>query len=145
MWLRFWSLGGFLAMMGGFIALFASGNLLSLNPNVIIVQIAALVLALWARRSLGLRSFHLTAEPTAGELVTSGPYRVIRHPIYTAACLFVWPGALAHHSFPAFVLATLVTAGALIRIIYEERTLAERYTEYARYADTTNRMLPYVF
>ena len=145
MWLRFWSLGGFLAMMGGFIALFASGNLLSLNPNVIIVQIAALVLALWARRSLGLRSFHLTAEPTEGPLVTSGPYRVIRHPIYTAACLFVWPGALAHHSFPAFVLATLVTAGALIRIIYEERTLAERYPEYARYADTTNRMLPYVF
>jgi len=145
MWLRFWSLGGFLAMMGGFIALFASGNLLSLNPNVIIVQIAALVLALWARRSLGLRSFHLTAEPTEGTLVTSGPYRVIRHPIYTAACLFVWPGALAHHSFPAFVLATLVTAGALIRIIYEERTLAERYPEYARYADTTNRMLPYVF
>lgn len=145
MWLRFWSLGGFLATAGGIIALFASGNLLSLNPTVVLAQTAALVLALWARRSLGLRSFHLAAEPTQGPLVTTGPYRIIRHPIYTAACLFVWPGALAHHSLPAFTLATLVTAGALIRMLCEEHLLTARYPEYTRYSGTTKRMLPRVF
>jgi GNAT superfamily N-acetyltransferase len=81
-----WSLGGFLAM-AGFVALFASGSLLSLNPTVVLAQTAALVLALWARRSPGLRCFDLTAEPTEGGLVTTGPYCIIRHPIYTAGCI----------------------------------------------------------
>lgn len=31
----------------------------------------------------------------AGGLVTNGPYRFIRHPIYTAVCLFVWTGVLS--------------------------------------------------
>jgi protein-S-isoprenylcysteine O-methyltransferase Ste14 len=42
-----------------------------------------------ARVTFGRRSFHAAANPTAGGLVTTGPYRLIRHPIYTAACLFV--------------------------------------------------------
>lgn len=145
MWLRFVSLGGFVAMAGGFMALFVSGNMLSLDANVWLTQAAALVLALSARRSLGSRSFHLTAEPTRGHLVTTGPYRIIRHPIYTAACLFVWSGASAHHSLSAFALAALVTIGAVGRMLCEERMLTERYPEYTRYAGTTRRMLPYVF
>ena len=39
--------------------------------------------------TLGLRGFHLTAESTEGHLVTAGPYLAIRHPIYTAVCLFI--------------------------------------------------------
>ena len=145
MWLQLWSLGGFLAMAGGFIPLFVSGNLLSLNPIVVLAQTLALALALWARRSLGLRSFHLTAEPTEGHLVTTGPYRRIRHPIYAATCLFVWPGALAHHSLLALTLATVVTAGALTRMLCEETMLMKYYPEYTRYADATKRMIPAVF
>ena len=145
MWLQLCSLGGFLAMAGGFIALFISGNLLSLNPTVVLAQMVALILVLRARRSLGLRSFHLTAEPTEGHLVTTGPYRIIRHPIYTASCLFIWPGALAHHSLPALALATLVTAGALTRMLCEERILMKHYLEYTQYAGTTKRMIPSVF
>jgi len=64
-----------------------------------------------------LRNFHLTAEAAVGHLVTTGPYRIIRHPIFTAACLFFWPGTFAHHSLPAFELATLVTTGALMRML----------------------------
>lgn len=145
MWLRLWSLGGFLAMAGGLVTLFASGNLLSLNPTVIVVQTVAISLIIWARRSLGMRSFHLSAEPTQGYLVMTGPYRVIRHPIYAANCLLIYTGALVHHSLTAFALATLVTAGALIRMFCEERILPRRYPEYARYAGTTKRLIPYLF
>jgi protein-S-isoprenylcysteine O-methyltransferase Ste14 len=144
MWLRLWSLCGFFAMAGGLVTLFASDNLISLNPTVVLAQTAALVLALWARYSLGRRSFHLTAEPTQGTLVTTGPYRIIRHPIYTAACLFVWPGALAHHSLPAFTLTAMVTVGAVIRMLCEEHLLAKHFPEYMGYAHVTKRMIPYV-
>lgn len=41
----------------------------------------------WARLTFGRRSFHASAVPTAGGVETRGPYRFIRHPIYTAACV----------------------------------------------------------
>ncbi len=92
------------------------GNLLSLNQLVVLAQALALALALWTRRFLGLRRFQLTAEPTDGHLVTTGPYGIIRQQIYPATSLFILPGALAHHSLLAFTLATVVKAGALTRM-----------------------------
>ena len=79
----------------------------------IAVQAAAIVLMVWARLTFGRRSFHAAANPTSGGLVTSGPYRFVRHPIYAAACYFVWAGALDHRSLTAVLGALLLTAGAV--------------------------------
>jgi protein-S-isoprenylcysteine O-methyltransferase len=77
--------------------------------------------------------------------VTTGPYRFIRHPIYTAGCLICWAGALAHPSLKSIGCGVLVLIGALLRIASEERLVLERYPEYREYAQRTKRMLPYVF
>jgi protein-S-isoprenylcysteine O-methyltransferase Ste14 len=42
------------------------------------LQVLALLLFLWARITFGRRSYHVVADPTAGGLVTDGPYRFIR-------------------------------------------------------------------
>src|SRR6266516_2249539 len=76
-----------------------SPALFSTSAIVIALQIAAVLLFLWARITFGRRSFHLAANPTEGGLVTTGPYRHIRHPIYTALCLFTGAGAAAHLSW----------------------------------------------
>jgi len=144
MWLRSWSLFGFFAMAGGFVALFMGGTLLSLDPSIVAIQTPALVLVLTARSYLGLRSFHAGAEPTQGALIREGPYRLVRHPIYAGACLFVWAPAVASHTLPALALSALVTVGAVIRMLCEERVLAKRYPEYKRYACATKRIIPYV-
>ena len=99
----------------------------------------------WARVTFGLRSFHATANTTAGGLVTSGPYRYIRNPIYTSVVLFSFTGAGAHLSSSSVVFALVVLAGALTRIFAEERFLRIRYPEYAEYAARTKRMVPLVF
>ena len=144
MWLRWWSLLGFAAMAGGFFALLVDGRLLSLDPFVIAAQCAAAALIISARRHLGLRSFHVGAEPTHGGLVMQGPYRVIRHPIYTGVCLFIWPAALSCYTLPSFRLTALVTVGAIIRMFCEERLLVKHYPEYTIYARVTKRMIPFV-
>ncbi|MFI5166166.1 MAG: methyltransferase family protein [Thermoanaerobaculales bacterium] len=139
------SLVGVLAMVGGAVGLYATGNLFSTSPLVITVQAAAAALMIWARVTFGFRSFHAAANPTEGGLVTSGPYRFIRHPIYTAVCLFVWAGALAHLSYVSAALAVLALIGSLARMLAEEHMLVVRYPEYREYAAKTKRMLPHVF
>ena len=139
------SLAGLLLIIAGLLGLLATQSLLSRAPLVIIAQAAAFVLMVLARITFGRRSFHATADPTGGGLVTTGPYRFVRHPIYTAVCVFVVAGACAHASFIAAGLAFLVFAGALARILAEEHLLLQRYPEYAQYAAKTRRMLPHVF
>jgi hypothetical protein len=60
-------------------------------PFVLAPEAAAMALMLWVRVTFDRRSFHAVANPTEGGLVTTGPYRFVRHPIYTAVCLFVLP------------------------------------------------------
>jgi len=139
------SLLGYLAMIGGLVTMLLLRRLFSLSPWVIAPQVAAVALMLWARITFGRRSFHAVANPTDGGLVTHGPYRYIRHPIYTAVCLFVTAGAVAHLSGISLLLGGLVWAGALTRMFCEERLVTERYPEYRPYAAKTPRMIPYLF
>jgi protein-S-isoprenylcysteine O-methyltransferase Ste14 len=139
------SILGYIGMVGGLLGLLALRNLFSASPLVITLQAVALVLMLWARVTFGRRSFHFAANPTQGGLVTSGPYRYIRHPIYTAICLFTGAGVAAHWSWSSGLCGGLILAGAVLRIYCEEALVAARYPEYVQYKARTWRMIPYVY
>lgn len=139
------SVVGYLGMVGGLLGQWAAGNLFSASPVVIVVQAGSLLLFVWARLTLRGRSFHVAANPTEGGLVTSGPYRHIRHPIYSAMSLVVVAGAAAHWSWGSVLLASLVLGCALLRILCEETLVTERYPEYRQYAANTWRMIPWLF
>lgn len=119
-------------------------SLLATGFIAISVQILAALLMLWARLTFGRRSFHATADPTEGGLVTSGPYRYLRHPIYAAVLYFLWAGVLTHWLILNVFLGLAATAGLIVRILTEERLVTERYPEYIEYASNTKRIFPYV-
>jgi protein-S-isoprenylcysteine O-methyltransferase Ste14 len=106
------------------------------------VSVAAFAMAVYGllhlRRSLSI-------IPEVRRLVTGGPYRVVRHPLYAAeilaACAFVMvnPGAL-----PLAVLAPFV-ATQLLRSRFEERLLTAAYPEYVDYAKRTRRLIPFIW
>ena len=138
------SIAGLLMMAGGCVGLLMHREMLSPAPLVVLLQVGAVALMVSARLAFGLRSFHAHATPTRGGLVTKGPYSYIRHPIYTAACLFVWACVIGHPSLFSLGMATVVTAGGVIRMLMEESLLRARYPEYAQYASRTKRMVPFV-
>lgn len=143
--LRTVSLAALLLMALALVGLLVRGAFYSSQPVVILAEAAAVALMVWARLAFGRRSFRAAANPSTGGLVTTGPYRFIRHPIYTAACLFGWSGILANWSPINVLLGALLIAGAVGRMLCEERLIIEIYPEYRGYAQATKRMVPYVF
>jgi protein-S-isoprenylcysteine O-methyltransferase Ste14 len=127
------------------VGLLLGRGLFSPAPAVIFVQALAAALMIWARLTFGARSFHFAANPTEGGLVTHGPYRYLRHPIYAAVIIFAAAGIAAHLCILNGFWGLLLAAGMVTRALCEERLLRVRYPEYEEYARHTWRMIPFVF
>jgi protein-S-isoprenylcysteine O-methyltransferase Ste14 len=88
-------------------------------------------------------SFTTVVEKKAGQtIITTGPYAVIRHPLYLASLLIGLsaPLTLAAPFSSVFVLLTVI--GVLVRIRKEESFLSEHLTGYSAYNRRTKRLIP---
>ena len=119
-------------------ALLASGVVLA-------VQFVAVAVIVWARITFGLRSFHVAADPGSGPLVTTGPYRFLRHPIYAAVLYFLVAAAVSHSNPVNWLLVLAAVAGIAVRVRAEERLLRLRYPDYAAYMLQTRWLIPFVW
>jgi protein-S-isoprenylcysteine O-methyltransferase Ste14 len=103
------------------------------------------LLLLWrSHRALG-RNFRPTLELFDGqELVQTGPYRVIRHPMYVAFLIMLAStGLISANWFIGVVGVLLIASITIVRIPREEALLAERFGQpYAIYQRTTGALLP---
>jgi protein-S-isoprenylcysteine O-methyltransferase Ste14 len=85
-----------------------------------------------------------TVAVDAGQLVvTTGPYRVVRHPMYVAVLVMYIASPLALGSYWAVLPALLLPIFIVARIRDEERMLAESLPGYGEFqAQTRNRLIP---
>jgi protein-S-isoprenylcysteine O-methyltransferase Ste14 len=89
------------------------------------------------------RSFSVMAE--ARELVTSGPYRFVRHPLYLAEELAVIGLFMQFLSASTALLLAAQIAFQLRRMHNEEAVLAQTFPEYAQYQARTARLIPGIY
>jgi protein-S-isoprenylcysteine O-methyltransferase Ste14 len=129
----------------GIIFLIKNKYVLSHNPITIIIQLCSVGLMIWARITFGLRSFHASANTTKGKLITNGPYKWFRHPIYAAVIYFFWASIISYPFIQAVAAVILITAGLFVRMIFEEKFLLTIYDEYAAYSKRTKRIIPFIF
>jgi protein-S-isoprenylcysteine O-methyltransferase Ste14 len=80
--------------------------------------------------------------PEARGLVTRGPYRVIRHPVYLGEIGICCGLVLASPAVWNVALLGCFALAQAVRMRLEERALAAEFPQYARYAESTGRLLP---
>ena len=105
--------------------------------------LAGLLFAMQARRRLG-RNWSGTVTVKEGhELVTSGPYRFVRHPIYTGLLGAFLGSAIALGEWRGLVATALVLLSFLRKIRLEERWMHERFGDaWARYRARVPALVP---
>ena len=108
------------------------------------VFLAGVTLRAWAIHELGLQYSHRVVRISEGSLVSSGPYRALRHPAY-AGMLLANIGFTGYFASPASIAAlALLVAAVLWRIRIEEDILTES-PKYRAFANTRCRIVPGVW
>ncbi len=107
---------------------------------------AGLLCSVWARRTLGRNWSGTVTVKQDHELVQSGPYRFVRHPIYTGLLAALTGSAISwNHWFGFYALAVLFLAFWL-KLRREEAFMRETFGEkYEAYCARTKRLVPFVF
>jgi protein-S-isoprenylcysteine O-methyltransferase Ste14 len=139
------SLIAFVAAVMGLVFLIQKQYIFSTNPLTITIQVASVALMIWSRIVFGKRSFHAAANTTEGELITSGPYHVLRHPIYASIIYFSWSILIAFPKLECLAAVLVITAGLIVRMLIEEHSLKNTYPAYEAYSHKTKRVIPFVF
>ena len=104
-----------------------------------------LALAVWARLNLGRNWGTPMSEKDDPELVTSGPYRRIRHPIYSGIILAMVGTAVAL-DWSWLIAAGVLGAYFVCSAVMEERYMSARFPDaYPAYKLSTKMLIPFVF
>ena len=128
----------------GLIALYSRGIFSSLVGVMIIV--AGIVFGLWAIMYNRLGNFNIRPELKDGcQLVTTGPYKLVRHPMYTSVMLMTLGMAVStpiYMLWSSFLFLMLILA---LKAVREERLWCEGNEAYKVYMRETKRFIPFIY
>jgi protein-S-isoprenylcysteine O-methyltransferase Ste14 len=109
------------------------------------LTLGGLLFSVWARVHLGRNWSAYVTVKEGHELVTDGPYRYVRHPIYTGLLLGFIGSALARGEWRGIVAVALAVFALWRKSRLEEQWMRERFgTVYEDYARRVAALIPYL-
>ena len=116
-----------------------------LQVTGLVIFLLGLALAVWARVYLGRNWGMPMTEKADPELVTTGPYRTVRHPIYSGIILAMVGTTIAVSLY--WLVAVVLLGGYFVySAVMEERYMTDRFPDtYPKYKQSTKMLIPYIF
>jgi protein-S-isoprenylcysteine O-methyltransferase Ste14 len=111
----------------------------------LVFLILGMGLSIWARHLLGSNWSSAVALKEHHTLARSGPYRVVRHPIYSGLLLAIGGTALDVGEWRGLVALGLALAALIYKSRNEEQRMREIFPEYEAYQRTTAALVPFIY
>lgn len=114
---------------------------------LLVVQFGGIFLSLWAIVTMRLGNFNIQPEvkPNA-HFVNTGPYRLIRNPMYTGLIVFFGASVLNSFELTQSIVFLILTLVLILKIRLEEKFLETRFgPAYVNYKSKTYRLFPFLF
>ncbi len=127
------------------LAFFALDGFTRLDSWLLFPQIAAFLLSIWG--VVVMRNFNVQPEVKhSAQMVSRGPYQIIRNPMYSGIILFFGISVILQFNLLRFAIYILLVIVLVMKILMEERFLAEKFGHlYLEYKKSTWRLLPYFY
>jgi len=108
--------------------------------------ILSILLVFWAIATMQKSKLRILPEPSPhATLITNGPYRLIRHPMYTAILLGSVGLLINKFTVIRLSIAIALAIVLLVKLGWEEKMLSQKFDEYKNYMKNTKRILPFIF
>jgi protein-S-isoprenylcysteine O-methyltransferase Ste14 len=117
-----------------------------LTPVSAALSILSGIIGLWSIGVMRLRNLRIRPEPKSNaQMRVSGPYRVIRHPMYLSVLLLAASFVSGSPDTIAVSLFVMLTATIVVKLEHEEKLLKQKFPEYAGYGEQTKKLIPYLY
>ena len=127
-------------------AILVPGPWVATRVGFFTVELVGIVLGTWAVMTMTVKNLAVLPEVKAGSrLVTHGPYRWIRHPMYAAILLVTLALVGEAFSYGRGTCWLTLLVDLVAKLSYEETVLRKAFPEYERYQLRTWRLIPRVF
>jgi protein-S-isoprenylcysteine O-methyltransferase Ste14 len=110
-----------------------------------ILVAGGLAFAVWARLHLGRNWSATVTVKEDHTLIRTGPYRYVRHPIYTGLLLAFAGTALAIGEWRGILAFAIVLFAYMRKAQIEEERMSATFPEYEEYRHTTSALIPFVY
>ena len=112
----------------------------------LLMTIAGVAFAIWARVTLGRNWSGTVTIKQDHELIRTGPYALVRHPIYTGITLAVIGTAIFNGQIRSLILILATFSVLIYKIRMEEQFMTEQFgSEYTNYRQKTKTLVPFLW
>lgn len=118
------------------------------NLNLIAFVICAIgiILGSWSLWVMRVSKIRILPMPhIEAELVTNGPYRLLRHPMYTAVLLFTAGLSIAYFYWYKVVIWLILLIVLLFKLHWEEKMLVQQFPNYQHYRTKSYKLIPLLY
>lgn len=123
-----------------------NGGLIPSSTTILILELIALSLGIWAIGSISFFNFSIFPEPKTNTLlIKKGPYAIIRHPMYTAILILCIALLMNKFNSINLFIFLILTLNQIIKLNLEENFLVEKFPDYIDYKKQTWRLIPYLY